>query len=115
MFYWGTTLFLAYFINHPLYTSPAYGKLQSYGGFLFFWACQFGILSVHVVFRKTKTPSCYQYLHAADSQGTDSAIGIPASGISKLKRGLSQPIKANPFTWLINWVVCPNYKTGLKT
>lgn len=100
-FYWGTTLFLAYFINHPLYTSPAYGKLQSYGGFLCFWACQFGILSVHVVFRKTKTPSQY-------SQGNE-AIGVPASGISKLKRGLSQPIKANPFTWLIKCVVCPNY------
>merc|ERR1711976_1160266 len=85
-----------------------YGKIQSYGGFLCFWICQFGILSVHVVFRKTKTPSSYQYLHAADSQGNE-AIGIPASGISKLKRGLSQPIKTNPFTWLINWVVCPNY------
>ena len=59
LFYWGTTFLVAYYINHPMYTSPAYGFTQTYVCFALFWLLQFGIISIHYVFRATKCPSSF--------------------------------------------------------
>lgn len=101
IFYWGTTFMVAYYVNHPMYTSPAYGYIQTYVPFGLFWLLQLGIISIHYVFRTTKTPSNYII---------DGSTLIPdTKNISKLRRGLPQPTKYNVFTWLIGYVVCPNY------
>jgi very-long-chain enoyl-CoA reductase len=31
-YYWGFAAFVAYFVNHPLYTRAYFGDLQIYGG-----------------------------------------------------------------------------------
>jgi very-long-chain enoyl-CoA reductase len=31
-YYWGFAAFVAYFVNHPLYTPAKFGDLQIYGG-----------------------------------------------------------------------------------
>ena len=36
-YYWGFAALVAYFVNHPLYTPPAYGNLQVYGGLALFF------------------------------------------------------------------------------
>ncbi|XP_053708255.1 very-long-chain enoyl-CoA reductase-like isoform X3 [Synchiropus splendidus] len=108
-YYWCTAAWMAYYINHPLYTTPIYGQQQINTGlylflvsqvvfgfqagagvipvcfFVFFSPqfCQVGNFSIHVVLRNIK------------SQG------------SKVKK-IPYPTK-NPFTWIFWLVSCPNY------
>jgi len=83
IYYWGFASFVAYFVNHPLYTPPAYGDMQVYGGLASFIIAELGNFSIHIAFRN---------LRPAGSK----VRKIPYAG-------------SNPFTWLFSLVSCPNY------
>lgn len=80
-YYWLFTLYVAYHVNHPLYTSPC--TLQVYGGLAAFLISELGNLSIHIALRDLRPP------------GT-TVRRIPVS-------------TSNPFTALFNFVSCPNY------
>ncbi|KAL5017443.1 hypothetical protein ScPMuIL_007032 [Solemya velum] len=82
-YYWGFTAFVAYYINHPLYTPPAFGDIQLYGGLAMFLFSELGNLSIHVALRNLRPPGSKERR-------------IPYPG-------------GNPFTWLFGAVSCPNY------
>nr|CAD7575125.1 unnamed protein product [Timema californicum] len=80
-YYWLFTAYIAYHVNHPLYTPP--GKWQAYAGLVLFILCELGNLSIHVALRNLRPP------------GTK---------LRKIPEATS-----NPFTALFNFVSCPNY------
>uniref|UniRef100_A0A671YYT2 Trans-2,3-enoyl-CoA reductase n=1 Tax=Sparus aurata TaxID=8175 RepID=A0A671YYT2_SPAAU len=82
-YYWCTAAWMAYYINHPLYTTPYYGQQQVNSGLYVFLFCQVGNFSIHVALRNLKLPG------------------------SKAKK-IPYPTK-NPFTWIFWLVSCPNY------
>ncbi|KAI1289953.1 putative very-long-chain enoyl-CoA reductase art-1 [Halotydeus destructor] len=45
-YYWGFAAFIGYFVNHPLYTAPYFGKLQIYGGLVAFLLSELGNYSI---------------------------------------------------------------------
>jgi len=80
-YYWGFAAFVAYHVNHPLYTAP--GNLQVYISLGFFILSELGNLSIHLLLRD---------LRPANS--TVRKIPYPNS---------------NPLTSLFKYVSCPNY------
>ncbi|XP_030826381.1 very-long-chain enoyl-CoA reductase [Camarhynchus parvulus] len=72
-----------HYINHPLYTPPAYGDEQVKLALAVFLFCQLGNFSIHVALRNLR----------------------PAG--SKTRK-IPYPTR-NPFTWLFLLVSCPNY------
>jgi very-long-chain enoyl-CoA reductase len=70
-------------VNHPLYTAPYFGKAQLYFGVIGFLLSEMGNYSIHIALRD---------LRPAGSK--ERKIPMPTS---------------NPFTWLFNYVSCPNY------
>ncbi|CAL8311949.1 unnamed protein product [Arctogadus glacialis] len=88
-YYWCFAAWMAYYINHPLYTPAFYGQQQVKTGLYTFLFCQLGNFSTHVVLRNVKTPG------------------------SKVKK-IPYPTK-NPFTWIFALVSCPNYTYELGT
>ncbi|XP_071606871.1 very-long-chain enoyl-CoA reductase isoform X2 [Heliangelus exortis] len=83
LYYWGFAAWLAYYINHPLYTPPSYGKKQINFAVIMFLLCEAGNFSIHVAL--------------SDLRRSGSKI-----------RKIPYPTK-NPFTWLFFFVSCPNY------
>ncbi|XP_033372326.1 very-long-chain enoyl-CoA reductase-like isoform X3 [Parus major] len=89
LYYWGFAAWLAYYINHPLYTPPSYGKKQINFAVIMFLLCEAGNFSIHVALsdlRRNGSKTCK----------------IP------------YPTK-NPFTWLFFFVSCPNYTYEVGT
>ncbi|XP_047205483.1 very-long-chain enoyl-CoA reductase isoform X1 [Girardinichthys multiradiatus] len=82
-YYWGFSAWLAYYINHPLYTPPSYGELQIKYALITFAMCEMGNLSIHM-----------------------SLSNLRVDGFRV--RRFPMPTK-NPFTWLFFFVSCPNY------
>ena len=82
-YYWGFGAFIAYYINHPKYTPPAYGDLQLYLGIGIFVLSELGNFSIHVALSNLRTTGTRE-------------------------RRVPQPT-LNPFTWLFALVSCPNY------
>nr|XP_056712987.1 very-long-chain enoyl-CoA reductase isoform X1 [Euleptes europaea] len=82
-YYWGFAAWMAYYINHPLYTPPAYGHEQVKLALIIFLFCQLGNFSIHIALRN---------LRPAGSKA----------------RKIPYPTK-NPFTWIFLLVSCPNY------
>uniref|UniRef100_A0A6I8P322 Very-long-chain enoyl-CoA reductase n=1 Tax=Ornithorhynchus anatinus TaxID=9258 RepID=A0A6I8P322_ORNAN len=82
-YYWGFAAWMAYYINHPLYTPPTYGSEQVKLALIIFLLCQLGNFSIHIALRN---------LRPAGSKA----------------RKIPYPTK-NPFTWLFLLVSCPNY------
>ncbi|XP_057334482.1 very-long-chain enoyl-CoA reductase [Microplitis mediator] len=80
-YYWLFTMYVAYHVNHPLYTPP--DSLCSIIGLLLFTICEIGNLSIHLALRNLRPP------------GTN-VRKIPVA-------------TSNPFTSLFNFVSCPNY------
>lgn len=81
IYYWGFTAYVAYHVNHPLFTSPC--MTQVYAGLAAFLFCELGNFSIHINLRNLRPP------------GTNvRKIPVPDS---------------NPFTALFNFVSCPNY------
>lgn len=80
-YYWGFTAYVAYHINHPLFTPPC--DAQVYGALAAFILCELGNFSIHLAFRNMR----------------------PAG--SK-ERKIPYP-NGNPLTLLFNSVSCPNY------
>jgi len=80
-YYWGFAAYVAYHVNHPLYTSPS--QLQVYSCLAAFTACQLGNFSIHILLRNLR----------------------PAG--SKMRK-IPRP-DGNPFSLLFNLVSCPNY------
>lgn len=80
-YYWGFAAYVAYHINHPLYTAPC--RNQVIGGLVAFFLNEMGNLSIHIALRNLRPP------------GTKvRKIPLPTG---------------NPFTLLFNFVSCPNY------
>ena len=80
-YYWGFAAYIAYHINHPLYTSPSPGQVNAFLGC--FLGAELGNFSIHLLLRNLR----------------------PAG--SKTRR---IPVPDwNPFTKLFNFVSCPNY------
>uniref|UniRef100_A0A3P8PYK5 Trans-2,3-enoyl-CoA reductase-like 2a n=1 Tax=Astatotilapia calliptera TaxID=8154 RepID=A0A3P8PYK5_ASTCA len=82
-YYWGFSAWLAYYINHPLYTPPSYGELQVNYALILFVMCEMGNFSIHLTLNKLR-------------------------GDGPKGRRFPMPNK-NPFTWLFFFVSCPNY------
>ncbi|CAI2344231.1 unnamed protein product [Caenorhabditis sp. 36 PRJEB53466] len=82
-YYWGFAAFVAYFVNHPLFTPPLFGALQIYIGLAGFVISEFGNLSIHILLRNLR----------------------PAG---TRERRIPKP-DGNPLSLLFNYVSCPNY------
>lgn len=82
-YYWGFAAFVAYYVNHPLYTPPTFGTKQVYLGLAAFVFCELGNLSIHIALRMLRPEG------------------------SKVRK-IPFPT-ANPLTMLFNFVSCPNY------
>ncbi|KAG6934251.1 trans-2,3-enoyl-CoA reductase [Chelydra serpentina] len=82
-YYWGFAAWLAYYINHPLYTPPSYGQKQINIAVIMFLICEAGNFSIHVALSDLRRDG------------------------SKIRK-IPYPTK-NPFTWLFFFVSCPNY------
>jgi len=80
-YYWGFTGYVAYHINHPLYTAP--GDIQVYGALGFFLLSELGNFSIHLLLRDLRPPG---------------------SSVRKIPYPNS-----NPLTNLFKFVSCPNY------
>jgi len=80
-YYWGFTAYVAYHINHPLYTAP--NDIQVYVAAALFVLSELGNLSIHLLLRDLRPPG-----------STVRKIPFPNS---------------NPFTQLFRFVSCPNY------
>lgn len=83
LYYWGFAAYVAYYINHPLYTLPAFGDKQVYLSLALFAFNELGNLSVHIALRNLRPEG---------------------SKVRKIPFPTS-----NPFTLLFNFVSCPNY------
>ncbi|XP_060743024.1 trans-2,3-enoyl-CoA reductase-like 2b [Tachysurus vachellii] len=83
LYYWGFAAWLAYYINHPLYTTPMYGKIQIYTSLFTFLVCECGNFSIHLALNR-----------------------LSCNGSRPMQ--IPYPSK-NPFTWLFFFVSCPNY------
>lgn len=81
-YYWLFTMYVAYHVNHPLYTAPS--TLQFYIGAAIFTLCEIGNLSIHLALKNLRPP------------GTT-------------VRKIPMPTGVLPFTALFNFVSCPNY------
>lgn len=53
-YYWGFTAYVAYHVNHPLFTSPS--LTQVYGALVAFLLCELGNFSVHIALRNLRPP-----------------------------------------------------------
>lgn len=82
-YYWGFAAFMSYFVNHPLYTSAAFGSFQIYLGLAGFVICELGNYSIHTLLRDLRPP------------GTK-------------ERKIPHP-NSNPLTQMYNFTSCPNY------
>ncbi|KAK3863250.1 hypothetical protein Pcinc_030952 [Petrolisthes cinctipes] len=80
-YYWGFSAYVAYHINHPLFTPPP--LFQTYTALAAFVVCELGNLSIHLALRNLRPP------------GTK-------------ERRVPYP-DSNPLTMLFNAVSCPNY------
>ncbi|OWR44692.1 trans-2,3-enoyl-CoA reductase like protein [Danaus plexippus plexippus] len=80
-YYWLFTLYIAYHINHPLFTAPCNTCL--YVGVAGFTICELGNLSIHILLKNLRPPG------------------------TKVRR-IPKP-DGNPFSILFNFVSCPNY------
>uniref|UniRef100_A0A1B6LQF0 very-long-chain enoyl-CoA reductase n=2 Tax=Graphocephala atropunctata TaxID=36148 RepID=A0A1B6LQF0_9HEMI len=80
-YYWLFTAYVAYHVNHPLFTSPC--DLQVYLSLAGFILSEVGNLSIHVALRNLRPPGT-----------TVRKIPVPTG---------------NPLTALFNFVSCPNY------
>uniref|UniRef100_A0AAY4D2G7 Trans-2,3-enoyl-CoA reductase-like 2a n=1 Tax=Denticeps clupeoides TaxID=299321 RepID=A0AAY4D2G7_9TELE len=83
VYYWGFAAWLAYYINHPLYTPPSYGDMQVNYALIVFTLCEAGNFSIHLTLNNCR-------------------------GDGSKCRQFPYPTK-NPFTWLFCLVSCPNY------
>ncbi|XP_068626921.1 probable very-long-chain enoyl-CoA reductase art-1 [Battus philenor] len=80
-YYWLFALYIAYHVNHPLYTSPCSTCVYvGVGGFIL---CELGNLSIHLLLKNLRPPG------------------------TKVRR-IPMP-DGNPFSLLLNYVSCPNY------
>lgn len=82
-YYWGFAFYVGYYVNHPLYTPPHFKDSQIYAGLLGFIFSELGNFSIHIALRNLRPPGT-----------TERRIPMPSM---------------NPFTWLFNFVSCPNY------
>ena len=83
IYYTAFAAWMAYFINHPLYTEPSYGDTQIYVALFFFMFCELGNFSIHIALKNLR----------------------PAG--SKVRK-IPLPTN-NPFTLMFNYVSCPHY------
>jgi len=80
-YYWGFAAYVAYHVNHPLFTAPS--DIQVYIGAALFLISELGNLSIHLLLRDLRPPG-----------STARKIPYPNS---------------NPLTILFRYVSCPNY------
>nr|CAG4646396.1 EOG090X097L [Macrothrix elegans] len=80
-YYWIFAAYVAYHVNHPLYTAPC--PIQSHVALGVWAVCELGNLSIHWLLRNLRPP------------GTK-------------ERRIPRPTK-DPLTWMFNLVSCPNY------
>lgn len=74
---------MGYYVNHPLYTPAYFGKAQIFLGLTGFLLSELGNYSIHIAFRNLRPEG-----------SKERKIPLPTS---------------NPFTYLFNFVSCPNY------
>lgn len=89
LYYWGFAAWQAYFINHPLYTTPSYGNLQINSALGLFVICEAGNFSIHLALNN---------------------LGCNGSR----PKSIPYPTR-NPLTWLFFFVSCPNYTYEVGT
>nr|XP_012313212.1 very-long-chain enoyl-CoA reductase isoform X2 [Aotus nancymaae] len=108
-YYWGFAAWMAYYINHPLYTPPTYGAQQVKLALAIFVICQLGNFSIHMALRDLR-PAGECLLGAGGQLGwvRGSDFLFPPCLPGSKTRKIPYPTK-NPFTWLFLLVSCPNY------
>ncbi|TSK18091.1 Very-long-chain enoyl-CoA reductase [Bagarius yarrelli] len=131
-YYWGFAAWMAYYINHPLYTPPIYGEQQVKLALIIFLFCQIGNFSIHIALRNLRPPgkvnaedSCldpfiynieiYEFIIIIVAHTHTKYIYIYIIYIyiyinfsGSKTRKIPYPTK-NPFTWIFLLVSCPNY------
>jgi len=80
-YYWGFAAYIAYHINHPLYTAPSSGQVYTF--LAMFLLCELGNFTIHILLRN---------LRPAGSK----------------ERKIPYP-NTNPLSQMQNLVSCPNY------
>ncbi|KAL7989323.1 hypothetical protein Chor_011989 [Crotalus horridus] len=76
-YYWGFAAWMAYYINHPLYTPPAYGHEQVKLALIIFLFCQFGNFSIHIALRNLRPAGrVLDWLCHHDSVPSSAHIGV---------------------------------------
>ncbi|XP_050313881.1 very-long-chain enoyl-CoA reductase [Anthonomus grandis grandis] len=80
-YYWGFAMYVAYHVNHPLFTPPP--CTMQIVGLILFAVCELGNLSIHILLRDLRPPG------------------------TKVRK-IPMP-NTNPLTKLYNLVSCPNY------
>ncbi|EFX76310.1 hypothetical protein DAPPUDRAFT_199063 [Daphnia pulex] len=80
-YYWVFAAYVAYHVNHPLYTAPC--QIQSYIALGFWAVCELGNFSIHWLLRNLRP-------------------------LGSKERRIPRPTK-DPLTLLFNLVSCPNY------
>ncbi|CAH8649855.1 unnamed protein product [Dicrocoelium dendriticum] len=83
-YYYLFALFVSYFVNHPLYTFPAYGYAQVYLGLAIFLIGEYGNFCCHLALKNLR----------------------PAGSTI---RKIPHPVPGQYLTRLFNLVACPNY------
>ncbi|XP_018609224.1 very-long-chain enoyl-CoA reductase-like isoform X3 [Scleropages formosus] len=68
LYYWGFAAWLAYYINHPLYTPPSYGNRQIYYALILFLLCEAGNFSINLALNNLKSDGrCMDWVHIHDT------------------------------------------------
>ncbi|XP_055153445.1 trans-2,3-enoyl-CoA reductase-like isoform X3 [Symphalangus syndactylus] len=95
-FYWGFTSWIAYYINHPLYTPPSFGNRQITVSAINFLAEVYHTENVENVLQICEAGNHFINVMLSHPSHTGSNACFPSPNY-------------NPFTWMFFLVSCPNY------
>ncbi|KPP58116.1 very-long-chain enoyl-CoA reductase-like [Scleropages formosus] len=119
IYYWGCAAWLAYYINHPLYTPPSYGNTQvNFALVMFVVRIRFTGVSYefprNIGCAASRLVSSQKYLCGFHFQFCEVGNFSIHLALKNLQNGGSKSRKIphpskNPFTWLFFFVSCPNY------
>ncbi|KAM8822799.1 very-long-chain enoyl-CoA reductase isoform 4-T5 [Spinachia spinachia] len=113
VYYWGFSAWLAYYINHPLYTPPSYGELQVNYALVIF-VVRLVVFTQDQLRSSTHeclTIRCEFLILMQMCELGNFSIHLTLNnlrGEGSRSRRFPEPT-TNPFTWLFIFVSCPNY------
>ncbi|XP_066547832.1 very-long-chain enoyl-CoA reductase isoform X2 [Amia ocellicauda] len=77
LYYWGFAAWLAYYINHPLYTPPSFGNTQVNYALAMFLLCEAGNFSIHLALNNLRCDGrCLGRFHNHDTMCSSGPVYI---------------------------------------